>query len=131
MVLTTISATGKAGLQEVIKRDEIRKVLEQDRTVKEGKAMEEVLKEIGRNGAVAYGLNEVEAAAFAGAVKEVLVSEKVLRVAREEGTFARFEEVMKATEKSSGKVMIISEEHDSGKQLAGLGGIDALLRYKL
>jgi len=30
-----------------------------------------------------------------------------------------------------GKITVISSEHDGGQKLAGLGGIGALLRYKL
>jgi len=36
---------------------------------------------------------------------------------------------MNTTENLGGKVMVISSEHDGGKQLQGLGGIAALLRY--
>jgi protein pelota len=41
------------------------------------------------------------------------------------------ERLMDQVENMGGKVMIISSEHDGGKQLISLGGIAALLRYGL
>ena len=39
--------------------------------------------------------------------------------------------MLKTTESIKGSVNIISSEHDGGKKLDGLGGIGAILRYKL
>ena len=38
---------------------------------------------------------------------------------------------MRNVDKSKGDIMIISSEHEAGKKLNGLGGIAAILRYKL
>ena len=38
---------------------------------------------------------------------------------------------MDMVENMKGKVMVISCEHDGGKQLESLGGIAAILRYSL
>jgi protein pelota len=38
---------------------------------------------------------------------------------------------MKLTEQNKGSINIISSEHDGGKRLNGLGGIGAVLRYKV
>ncbi len=131
MVLATTSSVGKSGLQELVSRDEVRKVLQQERVIREAKVVEEVLKEIQKDGPVAYGMKAVESAAMAGAVKELIVAEELLRKSREENTFEPLELIMKTVEQTKGSVMIISSEHDAGKQLSGLGGIAALLRYKL
>jgi len=71
---------------------------------------------------VTYGKKEVETASQAGAVEQLLVIDKLVR---EPGV----EKIMNTTENLGGKVMVISSEHDGGKQLQGLGGIAALLRY--
>ena len=39
--------------------------------------------------------------------------------------------LMKDVESKSGEIFIISIENDAGKKLKGLGGIGAILRYKL
>jgi len=38
---------------------------------------------------------------------------------------------MDLSENLGGKVMVLSSEHDGGKQLSALGGLAALLRYAL
>jgi len=57
-------------------------------------------------------------------VKQLLVIDHLVR---EEDV----EKIMNNTENLGGKVMVISSEHDGGKQLQALGGIAALLRYGL
>ena len=50
------------------------------------------------------------------------------------GEHLRFEEalhLMDMVENMKGEVMVISCEHDGGKQLESLGGIAAILRYSL
>jgi len=39
--------------------------------------------------------------------------------------------VVRDTEDQKGNVIIVSERHDAGRQLAALGGIAAILRYKI
>jgi protein pelota len=39
--------------------------------------------------------------------------------------------MMKETDNAGGNVHIISADHEGGKKLDGLGGIAALLRYKM
>ena len=41
------------------------------------------------------------------------------------------DELMKKTEEMKGKIYLISSDHEGGKKLDGLGGIAAILRYKL
>jgi len=38
---------------------------------------------------------------------------------------------MKQVDHAKGKVWIVSTEHEGGKRLEGLGGIGAILRYKM
>jgi len=73
---------------------------------------------------VTYGKHKVKIAAEAGAIEELLVIDELLR---EEDV----EKIMDMTENLGGKVMVISSEHDGGKQLNALGGLAALLRYAL
>ncbi len=39
--------------------------------------------------------------------------------------------VVKDVENQRGRVMVISEEHEGGKRLAAVGGVGAMLRYKI
>jgi protein pelota len=38
---------------------------------------------------------------------------------------------MKTVDNTKGDILIISSEHEAGKKLDGLGGIAAILRFKL
>ncbi len=82
------------------------------------------MEEISTNGNAAYGPDEVENAAMAGAVETLLVLDSVLRE-------KDLDSVIHAVEQQKGTVVVVSGEHDGGKQLAALGGVGAILRYKL
>ena len=89
--------------------------------------LEKILAELGKNsGLVEYGLNEVEKAVQVGAVQMLLVTDKFLLEKREET-----EKVMQDAEKSGAEVHLVNAEHEAGKQLQSLGGIAAILRYKI
>ena len=50
---------------------------------------------------------------------------------RQEEKFNRINDIMKITDRAGAQITIISSEHDGGKKLDGLGGIAAILRYKM
>jgi hypothetical protein len=79
-----------------------------------------------RNGGVTYGMDETIAAAEAGAVETLLVIDHMALDKNEQ-----IEKILKQTEAFGGKVIIVNSGHDAGKQLDALGGIGALLRFKM
>jgi len=131
IVLATCSAVDKSSINEILKRPEIREVLKQDRISREMKLVESLLVEISKQGEAAYGIKEVEIAAQAGAVKELLITESFIQKMREEQRYDKLDNLMKTVDKMKGEIHIISAEHEGGKKLDGLGGIGAILRYKL
>lgn len=131
ITLATCSDTGKKGIEEVLKRDEVKNVLKQDRIIKEVSLVEELLKEIAKGKLAAYGTKEVKKAAEYGAIKTLLVTDKLIHKLRQQDKFEKLENIMKLTEVKKGEVHIVSTEHESGKKLQGLGGIAAILRYQI
>ncbi len=131
IITATCSSVGENAVNEVLKRPETREVLKKDRVSKELKLVEELLTEISKQELGSYGFKEVEKAAAAGAVKVLLITDKFIDKKREEGKYKKVDEVMKFTDKTKGEVHIISSEFEGGKKLEGLGGIGAILRYKL
>lgn len=117
---------GLAGVNEIIKRNALAKITEHAEIVKEAMLMEKLLEEIAKGGLATYGNEEVKKAAELGAISELLVVDKVLAERREE-----LESVMELVEKSRANIHIFNSEHEPGKKLAALGGIAALLRYKI
>ena len=92
--------------------------------------IDELLEQIAKQGTCEYGPSNVQKAVAAGAVSKLLLTDKYILKKRSEG-FEDTEKMMKVTESMKGSVHIISSEHEGGKKLDGLGGVAALLRYKL
>ena len=131
IILATCSSVGENAINEVLKRPETREVLKQDRIAKEEETIEELLAEIKKNNLATYGMRETQKAADAGAVKILLVTDVMIQKTKEQGTYDKIDDVMKTVDATKGEVHIISSEFEAGKKLDGLGGIAALLRYKL
>jgi|TARA_Y100000310_G_scaffold305780_1_gene346304 protein pelota len=131
MILATCSSATKNGIDEVIKRPEVREALKQERTAKEMNKVEGLFTEISKNNLAVYGLKETENASAMGAVKDLLITDSFIRKSRMENFYNRVENVMRTVDKTKGHVEIISSEHEGGKKLDGLGGIGAILRFKL
>jgi len=131
IVLSTCNATGKNGINEVLKRPEIRSALKQERVVKESALVEDLLIEISKNNLAVYGLKQTKSAAESGAINILLVTDKLIQELRDKDQYNKLDSIMKLVDQTKGKIVIISNEHDAGKKLHGLGGIGGILRYKL
>jgi protein pelota len=131
VTLATCNNTGKNGVEELLKRDEVKTVLRQDRTSQETALVEELFKEVSKQGLAAYGFKEVQSAQNAHAIKILLVTDDLIHEFREEGTYDKLDQLMKDIDRSQADVHIISTDHDAGKKLHGLGGVGAILRFKL
>ena len=118
--------TGQSGMQgvnELMKKGLGSDLLRQSRVGVEMEAVEKVMSEIGKNGLATYGTTQVNDACAAGAVETLLILDSKLR----DGDY---DTMIRNTESQKGNVIVVSEQHDAGKQLASLGGFAALLRYK-
>ncbi|MBI4152039.1 mRNA surveillance protein pelota [Candidatus Woesearchaeota archaeon] len=131
VVLATSSNVSEAALDEVIKRPELKDVLKESRAREEQLLVEQLLMEINKNNLAVYGWDEVQKAASAGAVSDLIVTDKRVAQFREQKRYADLDELMKSVDALQGKIHIITSEHESGKRIDGLGGIAALLRYKM
>ena len=70
-------------------------------------------------------------AAEAGAIQKLLVTEKQILSMRDKGTYHKLDTVMKQVDSMQGEIHLISSDHEGGKRLDGLGGVGAILRYKV
>ncbi len=124
-ILAQASITGKTGVNEVIKRGGLDKILAESRLSLETNLVEKFLEHLGKDtGLGIYGKKEVLQAAENGAIAELLVSDKMLR---DKVT----EKIIAFVEENSGEVHIVSSTHESGEKLFNLGGFGAVLRYKI
>ena len=131
VVFATCHASGKEGLNEILKREEIQSVLKNERLTKELGLVEELLKEISLEGKACYGFEDCWVAAESGAVQTLLVSDKLVRELREKEEFERLDTLMKLVGKMKGEVHILNSDFEAGVKLDGLTGVAALLRYAL
>ncbi|WP_297067520.1 mRNA surveillance protein pelota [Thermococcus sp.] len=122
------SVTGRTGIYEVIKRGTVEKVYHENRVAREVQLVEKVLENIARNnGLAAYGLKEVEEAINYGAVETLLVLDELLKGEHREN----IEELMNTVRYSRGEIVVVSSEHEGGDKLKALGGLAALLRFRV
>lgn len=116
---------GMAGINELLKTGMGADVLRDSAVGSEIEAVERLMSEISKpNGLGTYGTEEVRTAAESGAVETLLLLDSVVRE-------QNFDDVVRAVESQKGNVVIVSEQHDGGKSLAALGGMGAILRYRL
>lgn len=124
---TKTNSVGKTGLQELVKSNALDRVVMEMQLVKESRMVEEVLAELGKgSGLVEYGTKQVKKAVEMGAVQKLLVADKTLLEKRNE-----IEEMMHKAEQMKGEVHLVNSEHEAGKKLVSLGGVAALLRYRV
>ncbi|AIF69985.1 mRNA surveillance protein Pelota [Palaeococcus pacificus DY20341] len=127
VVVEDTSVTGRTGIYEVIRRGTVDRVYHENRVAKEVQLVERVIEEIAKNGLVAYGLKEVEEAANYGAIEKLLVLDELLRGEHKD----KVEQLMEFVRGMRGEVIVVSSEHEGGDKLRAIGGIAALLRYKI
>ena len=131
-VVDTSSAGGR-GVHEVLKRGAVEEVQDETRIAREAETIDELMRRIGDGAKAAYGVDQVQEAAEFGAVEELLILDERLRDERQtEGEWAvDVNEVIESVEQKGGEITVFSKEFQPGQQLKNLGGIAALLRYRL
>ena len=116
---------GRVGISEVLKKGTVEKLTSENRVAIEMMAVDNLLTQIGKNSSkIAYGPRETEKAINMGAVAQLLILDTKVSDENMSG-------LMEMTENMKGEVMVISSEHDGGKQLESLGGMAAILRYEI
>ena len=124
-ILEATGSGGRSGVNEVLKKGTVEKLTSENRVALEMGAVNNLLEQIGKNSSkVAYGVRETKKAIDLGAVEQLLILDN--KVASE-----NMGDAMDMVENMKGEVMVISSEHDGGKQLESLGGMAAILRYQI
>lgn len=112
---------GMIGIKEALNRGIVEQIIKDSRLAFETRLVEQLLGDIITNQA-AYGIQEVKRAIQQGAVHTLLVTHHLVR---------KHESVLKMAEEKGARVHVISGLHEAGEKLDGLGGIGALLRYRI
>ncbi len=124
-IIESTGSGGRVGIHEVLKKGIVEKLSTENRVAFEISAIENILQEIAKNSPlVVYGKKEVQNAINLGAIEKLIVLDKIVRS-------EDLENSMDMVENMSGEVLVISSEHEGGKQLEALGGMAAILRYAI
>lgn len=118
------SSIGRSGFQEVLRRGAVSTVLENSRIAMETRLIDDLFREIATDGRAAYGQNEVQTAANYGAIDHLLILDEIARR-------KSLDQLMRDVANARGKVVIFSSEFEPGERLRSLGGVAALLRFRI
>jgi protein pelota len=129
IVLATCSSIDDGTIIEILKRPELKTVLDRDRATRELRLIEELLGLISRDNNAVYGLREVSEKVNSGNVATLLISENFILRMRKENKYVLVDELMNAVESMNSEVKLISSA-EAMKKLDGITGIAALLRWK-
>ncbi|WP_256297398.1 mRNA surveillance protein pelota [Haloarchaeobius salinus] len=133
MTVVDTASVGDRGVHEVLKRGAVEDVQRETRIAAEADAIDELMERIATGHEAAYGLEQVQKAAEYGAIDELLILDEKLREERgPDGEWVLdVNDLITDVERKGGEITVFSSEFDPGRQLRNLGGIAALLRYRL
>jgi len=126
-ISATISGVDNSSFSEILKRDELKKLLQDERTSKEIRLIEELLGAISKDKAF-YGIKEAKEKIEEGAASNLIISESYIKKMKEENKYTEIDTLLKTAESLKTKITIISGK-ESSKKLDGLGGIGGTLRW--
>jgi len=133
ITMVDTAAVGDRGVHEVLKRGAVADVQEETRIESEAEYIDELTRRMAEGAKAAYGPEQVQQAAEFGAIERLLVLDDRLQKERgPDGEWAiSVDDIVRTTEQKGGDVTVFSSEFPPGQQLSNLGGIAALLRYRL
>ena len=131
VVVESTNSIGVPGAKEILYRGVISKAVTELKVETETRLVEALIEHISKDdGLGAYGNDEVASAVQYGAVEELLITDKKLREGAEKERLW-MDSLIRNTEKTRGSFHIVSTEHPAGDQLQRLGGIGAILRFRI
>lgn len=125
IIIDSTSSATKSGINEILKKGTLERVIKDSEIVKETQIIQEFFTHLNKDdGLGLYGLEQIKEANNIGAIKILLISEEKIR---EEGIKKLAEE----TERKKGRIEIISKTHESGEQFYRMSGLGAILRFRI
>jgi stalled ribosome rescue protein Dom34 len=125
------SIGGRSAANEVLAKQLADEFLGESAIAKQVSVIEEALARIATNGAVAYGPDRLTAAQELGAIETLVIVADMLRDAEANISGISWSTFSAGVTEGGGELVQASTDHDSGKQLVGMGGALALLRWKM
>ena len=131
VIVESTNSIGIPGAKEILFKGVIARAVKELKIEIETKLVELLIEHISKgDGLGAYGNDEVKRAVQYGAVENLLVTDKRLREGSDKERHW-IDYLIRDTEKSRGTIHIVTSEHPAGDQLHNLGGIAAILRFRI
>ncbi|MEM2220273.1 MAG: mRNA surveillance protein Pelota [Ignisphaera sp.] len=128
--IDTVANGGYAGLQELLNRDIVRRILRDVAISEAGEMLSEfdylLAKDINR---VAYGLESIELAVAMGAIEKLAIVDDML--SSFDDTKDRVEKILRIAAEKNAKIVIVPSDTPPGQRIRMLGGAIAILRYSV
>lgn len=128
------SAIGERGVHEVVQRGVLDEVRTEARLAREADLLDEFLTRLRTEPElVTYGPEATQRAASYGAVETLCVLDERLLTERgaSSGWDIDVDELIETVERQGGEVTVFSAEGEPGRQLDSLGGVAAILRFRI
>lgn len=125
LIIDTTSSATKAGINEILKKGTLDKVIAESEIIKESQIIQEFFLHLQKDdGFSVYGFDQIKEADNTGAVKILLISEEKIRE-------DEIEKLAREVEKKNGQIEIVSRTYDLGEQFSRMGGLGAILRFRI
>jgi len=123
-VIENTGSDGINAIKEIIGRS--KHLIKEMNIVEDTFFVNQLMYEISKDGLYCYSLNDVKSALNYNAIDVLLLTNKFFNEHRKE-----CEEIIKEVKNKGGKIHIVDSENEAGMQLDALGGIAALMRFKI
>ncbi len=131
IIMETASCGGPSAISEIISKNILGKIMEEEQANLDAVYLEEFMSRLGKNTrTVAYGDEAIKQAVEFGAVETLLMVDNQLRL-KEKDKRKQLDDLLSLVQKNGGKIVIMSENHQAGKQVEKFGGKIALLRFPI
>jgi protein pelota len=125
LIVDSTSSATRAGINEILKRGTLDRIIKESEIIKESQIIQEFFTHLQKDdGLAVYGLEQIKEADNAGAVKILIVSEEKIRE-------DEVDRLASQVEKKKGRVEIVSRTHELGDQFYRMGGLGAILRFRV
>lgn len=128
-ISATISDVSESAINELMKRPELKKLMNENRAAQELIEIDELLNGIREDKAF-YGLDDSREKILMGAAEKIIVSETFLKKMKEKNEYKQVDELLMTAEDMNAKIVILSND-DSCKKMDSLGGIGGISRWSV
>lgn len=129
--LDTVSTGGCRGIRELLNRDVVKNVVG-ELSIAEGFIILEEFKRLVVKDPelVSYGLEDVYNASVIGAVESLVMIDELLKTPNDKER-DKAHEILINVYRNKGRIVLVPKTSDIGIEVAGFGGVVAILRFKL